>query len=186
MNAYKEKVKEIKDKIDANNKARGKVSYSVSQSDLVEITQALMNSPDHEVEVYAYNSSEKDPEVASVKKPSEKYRNSLKGVVSKFGVDKNDTQKMDEILFDKEHARSMIDIVTTAQHDYLRAGRKFTFPLTEKDETRMEIMCVKQPERKSVGNRFNKNANDDSVTITKERTSLKAKNTVPYWLKSKE
>ena len=76
----------------------------------------------------------------------------------------------------------MNEVVMTAQHDYMRAGRKLSYPVTSPDETRMELYTVHAPERVSDGNRFKKEESD-TVSITKERNIAKAKNAVPYWLK---
>ena len=186
-NAYTQLCGDIKEKIDSSNRAKGRTSSAVSRSDLENMTTTLLNTPDHEVTVYSYSAKDQSgtgEPVGVTKKPSQRYRNALKPMLrNDFGVDKHDCDKADDIVITKEHASAMIDVVTTAIHDYMRAGRKFSFPITEPDETRMEINCVIAPERTSVGNRFSKDADDDSINITKERAIIKAKNPVPYWLK---
>ena len=100
-----------------------------------------------------------------------------------MGLDKHDADKVDDIPFSKEHGSALIDVALDAMHDYLKLGRKLSFPVTYEDETRMEISCVRAPERTSMGNRFKPDEASDTVTVTKERTIIKAKNPVPYWLK---
>ena len=186
-NAYTQLCSEIKEKIDSSNRAKGRTSSAVSRSDLESMATALLNTPDHEVTVYSYSAKDTSgtgEPVGITKKPSKRYRDSLKPMLRNLGLDKHDADKIDDIPMTKEHAAAMIDVSTTVIHDYMRAGRKFSFPITEPDETRMEINCVIAPERTSVGNRFKKDDTaDDTVTITKERAILKAKNPIPYWLK---
>ena len=185
-NAYTQLCNEIKQKIDSSNRAKGRTSSAVSRSDLEAMTTVLLNTPDHEVTVYPYaakDTSGTNEPIGVMKKPVKRYRDSLKPMLRSLGLDKHDADKIDDIPITKEHAAAMLDVSTTVIHDYMRAGRKFSFPITEPDETRMEINCVMAPERTSVGNRFKKDDGDDSVTITKERAIIKAKNPVPYWLK---
>lgn len=187
-NQYTRTCDEIKAKIQASNRAKGRCSSSVSRSDLEAMTVALLNSPEHVVTVYNFatkdTSGTGEPTGVDTR-PSKRYRDSLKPMLRSMGLDKHDVDKVDDIPMSKEHAASMISVVQTSIHDYLRAGRKFPFPMTEPDETRMEISCVMAPERVSVGNRFKPNDGDsDTVTITKERAIIKAKNPVPYWLKT--
>lgn len=186
-NAYTQLCDEIKEKIDASNRAKGRTSSAVSRSDLEAMATTLLNTPDHEVTVYSYSAKDTSgtgEPVGVTKKPSKRYRDSLKPMLRNLGLDKHDADKIDDIPMTKEHAAALMDVSTTVMHDYMRAGRKFSFPITEPDETRMEINCVIAPERTSVGNRFKKDdVDDDTVTVTKERAILKAKNPVPYWLK---
>ena len=186
-NAYTTLCSEIKEKIDSSNRAKGRTSSAVSRSDLEAMATTLLNTPDHEVTVYSYSAKDTSgtgEPVGITKKPTKRYRDSLKPMLRSLGLDKHDADKIDDIPMSKEHAAAMLDVSTTVMHDYMRAGRKFSFPITEPDETRMEMNCVIAPERTSVGNRFKKDDEaDDTVTVTKERAILKVKNPVPYWLK---
>lgn len=187
-NAYTQLCAEIKEKIDSSNRAKGRTSSAVSRSDLEAMTTTLLNTPDHEVTVYSYSAKDTSgtgEPVGVTKKPAKRYRDSLKPMLRSLGLDKHDADKIDDIPMTKEHAAAMMDVSTTVIHDYMRAGRKFSFPITEPDETRMEVNCVIAPERTSVGNRFKKDddGSEEAVTVTKERAIIKAKNPVPYWLK---
>lgn len=186
QNSYTQICEEIREKIAASNRAKGKASSAVSRSDLENMTTELLNSPDHIVTHYSFSAKDTSgtgEPVGVEKKPSKRYREALKPTLRQLGLDKHDADKIDDIKLTREHASSMIDVVTTALHDYLYSGRKFSFPIMEPDETRMEMSCVRAPERTSVGNRFQKDSDNNSVTVTKERSILKAKNPVPYWLK---
>lgn len=185
-NAYTQLLDGIKEKLETANRAKGRTSSAVSRSDLESLATTLLNTPDHTVTSYSFAAKDVSgtgEPIGIEKKPVRRYRDSMKPMLRSLGLDKTDADKIDEIPLSKEHAAAMMDVATTVIHDYMRAGRKFSFPITEPDETRMEISCVRAPERTSVGNRFNKD--DDTVVITHERSMLKAKNPVPYWLKEK-
>ena len=189
QNSYTQACEDIRAKIEASSRAKGRASNSVSKSDLEYLATELLNSPDHVVNNYSFSAKDTSgtgEPVGVEKKPAKRYRESLKPTLRQLGLDKHDADKIDEIKFPKEHAAAMMDVATTVMHDYMRAGRKFAFPVMEPDETRMEISCVRAPERTSVGNRFQKDSTNTSVTRTKERTIIKAKNPVPYWLKETE
>lgn len=187
--AYEQLLDEIRGKTSASRRSNGKASSAVSKSDLENCVQTLMNTPDHTVINYSYGSKDTSgtgEPVGVEKKPAARYRNSLKPMLRRLGMDRHDVDAVDTITFDREQAAAATELVTQAVHDYMRAGRKFAFPVTQPDECRMEISCQRAPERVSDGNRFHKESGSDSVTITKERTIVKAKNPVPYWLKSKK
>ena len=177
---------EIRGKTSASNRASGKASSAVSKSDLENCMLTLMNTPDHVVTKYSFSSKDTSgtgEPVGVDTKPSARYRASMKPLLKKLGLDKHDVETIDSIPFDKEHAAAALELATIAQHDYMLAGRKFAYPVTQPDECRLEIATQRAPERVSVGNRFKKDEDKDSVTVTKERTVIKAKNAVPYWLK---
>lgn len=184
--SYDMLIDEIRGKTSASNRASGKASSAVSKSDMENCVLGLMNSPDHTFTQYSFSSKDTSgtgEPVGVDKKPSARYRAALKPMLRKLGMDKHDVDAVETIPFDKEHAAAAAELITYAVHDYMLAGRKFAFPVTEPDECRLEIACQKAPERVSVGNRFKKDGDNDSVTVTKERTVIKAKNAVPYWLK---
>lgn len=187
-NLYTQTCDEIREKIQASNRAKGRSSSSVSRSDLDAMTLAMLNSPEHVVTVLNFSTKDTlgtgEPTGIDTR-PSKRYRDSMKPMLRSMGLDKHDVDKIDDIPMSKEHAASLMGVALPVIHDYIRAGRKLCLPMTEPDETRMEISCVTAPERVSVGNRFKPNDGDsDTVTITKERAIIKAKNPVPHWLKT--
>lgn len=187
-NEYTRTCEEIRAKIQASNRAKGRSSSAVSRSDLESMAVALLNSPEHVVTVFNFSTKDTsgtgEPTSVDIR-PSKRYRDSLKPMLRTMGLDKHDVDKVDDIPMSKEHGSALMGVAQTVIHDYLINGRKFSFPMTEPNETRMEISCVQAPERISVGNRFRPNDSDgdDTTTITKERLVLKAKNPVPFWLK---
>ena len=187
-NAYTDLLGTIREKVDNANRSKGSASASVSRGDLDAITTTLLNTPNHTVSKLSFSAKDTSGtgEAVGVEcNPTQRYRNALKGMARSLGLDKNDCEKLNDLVIGKEHASALIDVATTAIHDYMAAGRKFSFPLYNPDETRMEIYMTEAPERTSMGNRFKRDdPPSNTVTVTAKRKVLKGKNSVPYWLKS--
>ena len=184
---YSSMLDELSAKIKAGAKDGRKPTCSYSKSDLESLTLGLLNSPDHIVSEYQMKVSEADGSPITIEKaPSKRYRDSLKPMLKTLGLDKNDVEKVSDIQFTKEHAASIVALATTAIHDYILAGRKMVFPVTNSKESRMEFYCDIAPERINQ-NRFAKTEEEKKkVSKTLERTVLKSKNSVPSWLKVNE
>lgn len=186
MSKYEDCCDEIAAKIRKSNQGKGKPTYAVSKGDLSAITTALINDPEYETTTIPFSAKEGAKPDRQTSKPGKRYRRALKSVAKSLGVDPLDADKLDEMPFTSEHADSIVDVAVTAISDYMRTGRKFSFPIKDEDEARMDIMLTKVPERVSV-NRFVKDdSNDDVVTVTAERKIAKVKNSVPAWLKTKK
>lgn len=176
---------ELTKKIQASSKDGRKSSCSYSRSDLESLALGLLNSPDHVVTEFQMKIQESDGTPVTIdKQPAKRYRDSLKPSLKALGLDKHDVEKIDDIQFSKEHASALMGVATTVMKDYMRAGRKFQFPITSDDEVRMEVYCDTAPERLNQ-NRFAKSEDEKKkMTKTKKRVIIKAKNNaVPKWLK---
>ena len=184
---YSSMLDELSAKIKAGAKDGRKPTCSYSKSDLESLTLGLLNSPDHIVSEYQMKVSEADGSPITIEKvPSKRYRDSLKPILKTLGLDKNDVEKVSDIQFTKEHASAIMGIATTCIHDYLLAGRKMVFPVTNSKECRMEMYCDVAPERINQ-NRFAKTEEEkNKVSKTLERTVLKSKNACPSWLKTEK
>lgn len=184
---YSTMLDELSNKIKSGSKDGKKASCSYSKSDLENLTLALLNSPEHVVTEYQMKVSEADGSPVTIDKmPSKRYRESLKPMLRTLGLDKNDAEKVSDIQFTKEHSSALIGVATCAIKDYLRAGRKFSFPITAPDECRMEFYCDTAPERINQ-NRFAKTEEEKSkISKTLERKILKTKNLAPAWLRVTE
>lgn len=184
---YSTMLSELAEKIKSAGKDGKKASCSYSKSDLENLTLGLLNSPEHVVTEYQMKVSEVDGTPVTIDKtPSRRYRESLKPMLKALGLDKNDAEKVTDIQFTREHASALMSVATTALHDYLTVGRKFSFPVTNPKECRMEFFCDTAPERINQ-NRFAKTEEEkNKVSKTKERTILKSKNQTPSWLKVTE
>lgn len=176
---YENLKKEITDKVKAAGGSRH------SKSDLVLMTQTLLNTPEQEVNVYI-----KDGTPVSTK-PVERYRESLKNVVKQFGVDKAELDKVKDIKFDKEHADALMDVANTSMKDYIGTGRKMVFPITAPDETQMEISMVEKAEKSEETRKLvqKEDGSYESVPTGKKKTTkkhkeMKVSNKVPSWLSS--
>ena len=184
---YSTMLEELSTKIKAGTKDGKKASCSYSKSDLENLTLALLNSPDHVVTEYQMKVSEADGSPVTIDKmASKRYRESLKPMLRTLGLDKNDAEKVSDIQFTKEHASSLMGVATTVLKDYIKAGRKFSFPITALDECRMEFYCDTAPERINQ-NRFAKTEEEKAkVSKTLSRVILKSKSQTPSWLKVTE
>ena len=184
---YSSMLDELSTKIKSGSKDGKKASCSYSKSDLENLTLALLNSPEHVVTEYQMKVSEADGSPVTIDKmPSKRYRESLKPMLRNLGLDKNDAEKISDIQFTKEHASAMMGLATQVIHDYIKAGRKFSFPITDEKECRMEFYCDTAPERINQ-NRFAKTEEEKSkMSKTLERTILKAKCQTPSWLRKTE
>ena len=184
---YSSMLDELSAKIKAGAKDGRKPTCSYSKSDLESLTLGLLNSPDHIVSEYQMKVSEADGTPVTIDKmPSKRYRDSLKPMLKTLGLDKNDVEKVSDIQSTKEHASAIMGIATTCIHDYLLAGRKMVFPVTNSKECRMEMYCDVAPERINQ-NRFAKTEEEkNKVSKTLERTVLKSKNSTPSWLRINE
>ena len=181
---YTALVAEISEKVKANG------SHSHSKTDLVSMAQTMINTPEHEVDLYMASGEDKPPTVVSTT-PVKAYRDSLKGMLKTFGVDSAEAEKLDTMPLSKKHAEALTDISINLVKDYTSTGRKLSFPVTSKDESRMSISQVeidqKITEPKKIvkdekTGKYNLVSTGTKVT-TKKHAAMKASNKVPYWLK---
>lgn len=135
-NKYTELCEQLKSKVQAAGGSR------YSDTDRVMIMETLINTPEHESEVFV-----KDSEEPVVMTPSRDYRESLKPVLEQFGVDKAELDKIQEVEFPKKHAKAVIGLADAAMKDYLDVGRKMILPTTTRDETQMEFSRVWKEEK---------------------------------------
>lgn len=191
MASYKEIVEEIEKKIKSSAKEGSKPPCVTSNSDLIAMTQGLMNDPEHQVTTYTKKMVEKDGSPTPiVKQPSKRYRDSLKPVLKQMGIDKDELDKLDTLPLSKEHAAATMDLATHVIKDYITAGRRFYFPITKTDESQMSLSVTDIPERVTKPNRFVEGPDGTRVpqptgktVTTKAHKALKARNGVPFWLK---
>ena len=114
-----------------------------SESDRRDLMYKMINTPDHEAEIWMKDVDE--PEVIT---PVKDYRESLKPVLAQFGVDAAEQDKIMEVTFPKKHAEAIINMADVAAQDYMSVGRKLILPITEKDQTQMELSHVKKDEKR--------------------------------------
>lgn len=173
----------IKEKVKKNG------SSSYSKSDLVELTRALINTPEKELSIFVKNSKSDEPTIIT-SKPVEKYRESLKPVLKQFGIDKAELDKIQDIQFTKDHAESLAELSQVIVKDYTGAGRKLKFPITSASEGEMSITQVNVKEKTADTRKIVKG--DDGLysseltgkrVTTKEHNAMKASNKIPGWLK---
>jgi len=189
MSKAKTKYENLCDQISAAVTANRTSSYS--HGDLVAMSHALINSPELEKTIIVKDPESNGPKEITLR-PSKEYRDSLKGVVKKMGVDINELGKLDEMEFSKDHAEAICGLATTLVNDYTRTGRKFIFPMTSKDQSQMSITQEKVGEKKVAGRKIEKDETTGKYTstetgaiiTTKPHVVMSASNPVPGWLKS--
>lgn len=152
------------------------------------MTHTLINTPEHEVEIYA-KSGDKDYTIVS-QKPVERYRNSLKPVLKQFGIDKDELEKINSVSFPKEHAEAVAELATTIVKDYTGTGRKLVLPITSEEEAQMSISQTVVSEKVTKPNKIVREDDGKYVSVptgktvkTKEHTAIKSSNKIPGWLK---
>ena len=161
-----------------------KTSKRYSKGDHVEMTQALLNEGSYEVEYFTNPSN--DEAVKITKDPVKDYRDSLKPLLSEFGVDKAEQEKINSVPFSKKHAEALINVSQLVQHDYLATGKKIKLPQFNGDEACTTLELCTLPEKVEETKKIeNKQVVPTGKTIkTAERTVVKSRNKVPSWLKS--
>ena len=163
-------------------------SKRFSKGDLVELTTALLNEEDHEVEYFS-NPSGNTP-VSVVKEPVKAYRESLKPVLAQFGIDKSEMDKIHSINFDKKQAEALLDVAQVAQHDYVATGKKMKLPQLAADETTTTLERVKLEKKVEDTKKTADGPDGKKIQVptgktieTSARVITKASNKVPGWLK---
>ena len=187
---YEETCEEIKAKIKATEKNNGKHAISSSNTDLINMAQNLMNSPEYEVDNYNIRASEDGRPITATEKPAERFRNSLKPILRTMGIDKEEINKLDEYQFNKEQAASVMNLAGTVIKDYIQLGRKYKFPVTGQEEAQMSFYCDRTDTKKTKIKKFDKDVDGTirpidtgKIRITKAHDSLKVTNSIPHWLK---
>lgn len=181
-NEYEKLCNEITEKV----KSQGSSSYS--KSDLVSMTQSLLNTPEHVVDVYVKN-KDGEPSVLPTK-PVEKYRESLKPVLKQFGIDKDELNKVHEVQFTKDHAEALSSLAGIIVKDYTKTGRKLKFPITSPTEGEMSLSQTDVVEKTVATRKIVQKDNGEYESVptgktvtTKAHNALRAGNKVPGWLK---
>lgn len=114
-----------------------------SESDRKELMHSLINTTDHEAEVWMKGVDE--PEITT---PVRDYRESLKPVLAQFGIDSEEQNKIMEVPFSRKHAEAIINLGDIAAQDYMDVGRKLILPITGEDQAQMELSHSKKDEKR--------------------------------------
>ena len=191
MNNYNDVKASIKEKIEASSK-NGKHPISASSTDLIALTQSLLNSPDYVVKEYHPTATDDSGYPIVVEKsPGKRFRDSLKPMLRSMGVDKDDMKQYDSYHFSKETAGALSELSGTAVKDLLTLGRKYKFPINALDESQHSVYISTVDEKVTKPNKF-ETVNGKTITVptgdtvvTQKHTVLKASNRVMHWQKKK-
>lgn len=185
MSSYDELLAKISEKVSTTN------NHSYSNTDLCEVTAALLNSPGQVVKKVMATDGGKNYQMVDTQ-PTDAYRAELgKMVVKEFGVSKEEAEKAKSMPISKDHAAALMGVAKASLNGYLDTGKKFTFDTSDPKSTKMSIQKVTLAEKTEATNKIVKNEETGKYetvptgkTIqTSERTALKASNTVPDYLK---
>ena len=178
----KTEYEKLKADITAKVKSTGGTRFS--KSDMTQMTQSMLNSKDYEVKNYI-----KDVKDPVVTKPVEKYRESLKPVLKQFGVDNAELDKVQSVVFGKDHAEALNDLSMQIVKDYTSTGRKLILPINEANEAQMEIYQDIIPETEIETKKIVEVSEGKFEQVptgkkkkTKEHVRMKVSNKVPAWL----
>jgi len=164
-----------------------------SKGDFVDMAQALLNSPEYVVE-YKLKDGTKGQPMSVKSEPVKKYRESLEPVLKSFGIDSSEMGKLQDVQFSKKHAEAVTELASLLVKDLTGTGRKLILPITQMDETQMEISQVKVPKKTAATTKIvkdEKTGDYSTVPTGKEVTTaahsaVKASNKVPAWLKTEK
>jgi hypothetical protein len=178
---------ELCDAISEKVKQNGISSFS--RTDLVSMAHSMVNCPEHEVEIIVKGKDGAAPEKVTTT-PVKRYRNSLRPVLSAFGIDKNEQDRILDVPLTREHAEALTDVALNLTKDFIGTGRKLLLPMTSTTESQMAISEVNVPSKTSEPRKIVKE-NDGSYSsvptgkkvTTAAHSAVKASNKIPYWLK---
>ena len=162
---------------------------SFSRGDLVSMAHTLVNTPEHEVDVFVQNKEGAADKV--VVNPVQHYRESLKPVLKQFGIDKTELDRIHDVQFSKDHAEAIVDLSLNLTKDYIRTGRKLKYPITAMNESAMAVSEVNVGTKVAETKRIEKDEKTGKyeavptgkVVTTAEHKAIKVSNKVPHWLK---
>ena len=111
-------------------------------------------------------------------------------MLKNMGIDNDELNKVDSYAFSKEAASATVDFGLSVLKDYLDVGRKYKFPITDKEESQGSIYKVSVPEKVTKPNRFEVGPDGKSVAVPTGKTIktsahdvYKVSNFVPTHLK---
>lgn len=191
MSKYEETKQAIIDKVEKTRKPNGKRPTASHTGDLISMTQAMMNSPEYERVEYSKNKVDENGEPKTdITKPGARYREAFKPMLKSLGLDKEEVNQIDEYNFSKEQAAALVELSGAVLKDYVKAGRKYVFPINEKDETQMSIAYKEVEEKVNPIKKFEIQDDGRSIPVdtgkkmkTKKHYALQVSNSVPAWLK---
>jgi hypothetical protein len=181
MKTYEEVLKEIQGKVSVSKSGKKKKTFS--RSDFDDLTKAYLNS---------YNATIKSCKMAGGEvvetdvMPVQAFRGFLKRIVSDFGVDKQEAEK---VMNDYEitNVDGLYEIVSTLISNYLSADKKFDF-IPQRDFTASIVMdTVAKTTKTHKGIKRQDGTVSPDVTVqTEAHRVVKAKSKAPKWLKKKK
>ena len=188
MSQWTEKRNEIRIALKNTN------AKSHSKGDLVDLTAALINSPEEEIPVYVKDDTAVEGYAAVMTSPAKDLRHQMKRIVMDvYDIDKAEAGKIDNVELPKAFADAVMAVSLHSMKAYMEDGRKLVLPVTAPNDARMGISIDTKPERRSESVKFidKPDGGVEKVTtgefvVTKEHNAINSHNKVPDWLKTRE
>ncbi len=177
MTSFLETVEAIqKDTVTPEGK---KKAVTFNKAKFEELTTSLFNTPDYEVqEAVKDETAEKGFKIVTTQ-PVKEFRKSLEQLLIDAGVDKVEAAHVAQTA-QLKNLNGVYEIISEAIYQYIKAGKKFSF-ITKEDYTGELVMDTVD---EFVDERNNPAKPGETVKNRYEKhTKLKAKSTVPSWLK---
>ena len=181
MKTFDEVFNEIKGNVSVSK--GGKVKKTFSRTDFDTLLKAMLNETDYSTE---YCSTKAGEMVKKTVQPVKMFRESLKRVLTSFGVDSHDAEKIvSEYKF--TNVDGWYELMSEIIYRYMEADKKFDFPTREDFKGSMSLKSVDQ----AVGTYSTIQKKGETGPVekfnieTKAHKVLEKKSKAPAWLKRK-
>jgi hypothetical protein len=163
-------------------------SSTYSRKANIELTQAMLNSPDFKRKVFSKKGDTFESEEIT---PVKDFRDNLKDVVrTSYGINGPELSKLDTVKFNKKLAANVVSLGECVIKNTLETGKTYNLPVFSKDEACMKLQYDEVPEKKAATMKIEQQKDGTWKQVptgkkvkTKKHTKLTVKNTVQSWLK---
>lgn len=181
MKTFDEVFNEIKENTTVTKS--GKIKKTFSRTDFDNLLKALLNEKDYTAEYWNIKNGE--PTKKEVQ-PVKLFRESLKRVLTSFGVDNADAAKIvtDYTFTD---VSGWYELMSEIIYKYMEANKKFDFPTREDFKASISIKTVDEcvGEFNKIRSKDDPNPPEKFKIKTKSHKILEKRSKAPSWLKDK-
>lgn len=182
MKTLKDVIKEIEGNVTTT--ANGKPKRTFSRSDFDKLSTALVNDVDYTITTVSTKGGDI---VENVTTPVKEFRSDIKKVLSDFGVDKQEAERVMTADYQFPTMKGLYGVVSACITEYCGAGKKFDFP-TQRDlkaSITMENVPKTKKEYKSIQTLSGNGPQETFEVETEAHRVLKSSSKAPKWLKKK-
>lgn len=179
-------VREVLKEMQGKTNGKGElVPNRFSKKNFTMLMKALANDPDFKVKVPVI----KDGQVDSLKEVlvSEEFRQCIKKIVEKAGVDKSESAFVLDTSFTIDNLDGLYDFFATAVYEYMAAGNRFDF--LPRENFKGSISVKVKPKETKVAEARNPKTGETIGTFeytNEEYVSLVASSSCPAYLKGRK